>query len=63
MTTRADNRTEAAAEAATKKQTSSITQEQADAIGRILAEEYESNEAFREVVNARAARLAKGEAA
>lgn len=35
-----------------------ITQEQADAISRILAEEYETNPAFREVVDARAARLA-----
>lgn len=35
-----------------------ITQEQADAISRILEEEYESNPAFREAVNARAARLA-----
>ena len=44
-----------------------ITEEQATAIQTILLEEYESNPAFREVVNARARRLAdlekKGEAA
>ena len=45
-----------------------ITEEQAKAIQAILVEEYESNPAFREVVNARARRLAeldenKGEAA
>ena len=36
-----------------------ITDEQAEAIGRILAEEYESNEAFREAVNKRAQSLKK----
>ena len=45
-----------------------ITEEQAAAIQTILMEEYESNLAFREAVNARARRLAargedKGEAA
>ncbi|MBN1459536.1 MAG: hypothetical protein JXA57_08360 [Armatimonadetes bacterium] len=35
-----------------------ITEEQARQIGQILEEEYESNPAFREAVNARAARLA-----
>ena len=45
-----------------------ITEEQATAIQAILLEEYESNPAFREAVNARAARLAaekdnRGEAA
>ena len=45
-----------------------ISQEQANAIQTILMEEYESNLAFREAVNARARRLAargegKGEAA
>lgn len=38
-----------------------ITQEQAEAISRILAEEYESNPALREVVDARAQRLAEGQ--
>jgi hypothetical protein len=37
--------------------TDGITQEQADAIGQVLAEEYESNEAFRSTVNARAEAL------
>ena len=45
-----------------------ITEEQAKAIQAVLLEEYESNPTFREVVNARARRLAgldknKGEAA
>lgn len=45
-----------------------ITEEQATAIQAILLEEYESNPAFREAVNARAKRLAaekddRGEAA
>ena len=45
-----------------------ITAEQANAIQAILVEEYESNPAFRDAVNARARRLAerekdKGEAA
>jgi hypothetical protein len=45
-----------------------ITEEQAAAIQAILLEEYESNPAFREAVNARAERLAaqasdRGEAA
>ena len=44
-----------------------ITEDQARAIQTILMEEYESNPAFREVVNGRARRLAelerKGEAA
>jgi hypothetical protein len=35
-----------------------ITEEQARQISQILLEEYESNEAFRAVVNARAERLA-----
>ena len=33
-----------------------ITQEQADAIGRILDEEYETNPAFREVIDAKTER-------
>lgn len=41
-----------------------ITEEQATAIARVLEEEYESNPAFREAVNARAASLGdRGEAA
>ena len=34
-----------------------ISQEQADAIGEILRGEYETNPAFREIVNAKAAAL------
>ena len=38
-----------------------ITDEQANAIGAILAEQYESNPVFREAINAVAARLAAEE--